>query len=478
MIGSSTNDDGGSEGAGVAYLIYGQAEDLASASLSTAVQLEGTSSEAAGYSVASVGDVNADGYDDVLIGAYSNNQAGSLAGAAYLVYGQSEELSSHSLSEHAQFTGELAGDYAGISAAPAGDVNNDGYDDMLVSAYRDGEIATDSGAVYLILGKEEAYSSVTSLSSAVKFTGVATEDFLGLLVASVGDPNADGFDDVAFLSQRDDGGPVYIGHLYIDADHDGLAGPDGVFAGVDVNDNDADNDSVETEEDCNDQDAVLDYTIEYYADVDGDMLGDAESMISECTLIVPVGYVSNSLDTNDSIPDPSNINAIVGSVNGAITVTLSNLSTTTYPVFSLTSTKKTKVLQYENTAYILVLHPNGKKIALVNPYTGEVIKRIVLSKKIKYTKNAMKLLDARNDGSVDVVVTSKKKGKVKVSLLTLNTETSALKKKDSISLTGEKKVVVTKTKAPKNTITLRSKKGKVQATFKVNSAYTLSNRPE
>ena len=81
-------------------------------------------SDDAGTSVAGVGDVNGDGYDDILIGA---SESGSSQGKAYLIFGRNSDWSNNiSLSNvNASFVGEAAGDLAGYSVAGAGDVKKD-----------------------------------------------------------------------------------------------------------------------------------------------------------------------------------------------------------------------------------------------------------------------------------------------------------------------------------------------------------------
>lgn len=194
IIGAVRNDEGGGN-AGAAYLIYGQADEHASASLSTAVKFTGeTIGGEAGVSVASAGDVNNDGFDDILIGAYEGADDGS--GAAYLIYGQAEPLESASLSTAIRFTGEAFGDGAGYSVASAGDVNGDEYDDILIGAWKNDEEASQAGAAYLIYGQSEPLESAALVTAGVRFTGVAAFDFAGTSVASAGDVNNDGFDDI------------------------------------------------------------------------------------------------------------------------------------------------------------------------------------------------------------------------------------------------------------------------------------------
>ena len=103
----------------------------------------------AGYSVSTAGDVNGDGFDDVLVGDYS--AAGSL-GAAYLTFGPitgTVDLSS----TDAVFEGEATGSWAGFSVSCAGDVNGDGYDDMLVGDPSEDTGGSNAGKGYLLYGK-------------------------------------------------------------------------------------------------------------------------------------------------------------------------------------------------------------------------------------------------------------------------------------------------------------------------------------
>ena len=81
-----------------------------------------------GYSVSTAGDVNGDGYSDVIVGAYRYS---TNIGRAYIYYGGA---SMNNVAD-VTMTGETAGDYFGISASTAGDVNGDGYSDVIVGAY-------------------------------------------------------------------------------------------------------------------------------------------------------------------------------------------------------------------------------------------------------------------------------------------------------------------------------------------------------
>ena len=110
-------------------------------------------SDSAGISVSSAGDVDGDGLDDILVGAYGNDDGGDYGGKAYLILGASLGSSSEidlSDADHS-FVGENPYDKAGYSVSSAGDVNGDGLDDILVGAYGNEDGGSDAGKAYLIL---------------------------------------------------------------------------------------------------------------------------------------------------------------------------------------------------------------------------------------------------------------------------------------------------------------------------------------
>lgn len=188
---------------GAVYLILGSVSP-ASASLSSAILYEGeTSNDNAGGSVANVGDVNADGYDDMLVGACGDGGGGDNDGRAYLILGNSSP-SSASLSTQITYSGddsqnETTG-YVGYSVAVAGDVNGDGYDDMLIGGLG---LNLFMGGAYLVLGNSSP-SDTNLPSTAILYSGVLGTDYLaGSTVAGAGDVNKDGYDDFLIGSSLD-----------------------------------------------------------------------------------------------------------------------------------------------------------------------------------------------------------------------------------------------------------------------------------
>ena len=191
---------------GGAFLVYGSASLNGTVNLADAdAKFRGGPVDVAGWSVAGAGDVNGDGFDDILVGAThvdDPTSAESGVGAAYLVYGSASLAGSMDIGDaNATFLGEDAVDLAGTSVAGAGDVNGDGFDDVLVGAPNndhDGGLFGE-GAAYLIYGGSgtDAPNGTQNLSTAaVKFLGEGDMDRAGSSVAGAGDVNGDGYDDV------------------------------------------------------------------------------------------------------------------------------------------------------------------------------------------------------------------------------------------------------------------------------------------
>jgi hypothetical protein len=115
-----------------------------------------------GFCVATAGDVNGDGYSDVIVGAYGYGDpfpAVPYIGKAYLYEGSSSGLST---SASWTATGENVNDYFGYSVATAGDVNGDGYSDVIVGAYGFGNGLADTGKVYCYYGSSSGLSTNAS----------------------------------------------------------------------------------------------------------------------------------------------------------------------------------------------------------------------------------------------------------------------------------------------------------------------------
>ena len=220
LIGAWWNDEGGAD-AGQTYLIFGEptgwAMDIPLSS-SDASFIGEAAGDLSGWSVSSAGDVNGDGYHDILISARTNDEGGSNAGQTYLIFGEPTGWSMDTplSASDASFIGEAAGDYSGYCLSSAGDVNEDGYDDILVGAWGNDEGGYNTGQTYLVLGKPTGWAMDTPLSASdASFIGEASDDRSGVSVSSAGDVNGDGYDDILIGAIYNDEGGDSTGQTYL-----------------------------------------------------------------------------------------------------------------------------------------------------------------------------------------------------------------------------------------------------------------------
>ena len=220
LIGAFKNGEAATQ-AGQTYLILGRESGWArNTPLETAdASFHGEDSgDWSGHHVAMVPDVNGDGLDDVLIGAYGNEEAGAMAGQTYLVLGRANGWApDESLAAaDASWLGEAEGDQSGQAVAGAGDFNGDGLGDLLVGAPLNAEAGHEAGQAYLVLGRDTGWALDTSLAGAdASFLGEEVSAWAGSSVAGVGDVDGDGFDDILFGAPRANDGGTQAGKVYL-----------------------------------------------------------------------------------------------------------------------------------------------------------------------------------------------------------------------------------------------------------------------
>jgi len=202
IVGAQNNDAGGAN-AGRAYVYYGGPGADATADL---ILTGATAGDLLGCSVATAGDVNGDGYADVIVGGYANDAGGANAGRAYVYYGGpgADAVADWTL------TGAAAGDYFGFSVSGAGDVNGDGYADVVVGAYLNDTGGADAGRAYVFYGGYPA-----DVTADLVLTGAVASDYFGTSVGRAGDVNGDGYADVIVGAPSNDAGGTNAGRVYV-----------------------------------------------------------------------------------------------------------------------------------------------------------------------------------------------------------------------------------------------------------------------
>ncbi len=239
---------------GAAYIVFGgltnlQSLDLADGTTDGSIDLnnlngangfkvfgeQGTLSigDRFGTSVSSAGDIDNDGFGDVIIGA---NQANGFDGAAYVIYGKDTVATPFASIINLGVTpldgtdgfvinGKGSSDFLGISVSNAGDVNGDAFGDIIIGAFTAGNTPfSNPGQAYLIFGNTRAAigASVdlslfdgTPTSKGIAFTGINDQDRAGFSVSSAGDINNDGINDLVIAAPVNTATQLRSGQVYV-----------------------------------------------------------------------------------------------------------------------------------------------------------------------------------------------------------------------------------------------------------------------
>ncbi len=186
VLAGAPHYDNGEDSEGAAFLYYGSANGLGPAP----TLLESNQAHAQmGYSVASAGDINSDGFSDIAIGApfYDNGQVNE--GAIFVHLGSPKGIKPNPA---AILEGNQSGAQFGIAIALAGDINGDHYSDLIAGANKFSQGQLNEGAAFIYYGSKAGVDPnlATTLEMNQPVSGMGTS------VAGAGDVNADGFGDV------------------------------------------------------------------------------------------------------------------------------------------------------------------------------------------------------------------------------------------------------------------------------------------
>jgi hypothetical protein len=208
------NSDGDDYRAGQVYIQLGPIGSNTDLGSSADYTLQGNDIyDNAGASIAGLGDVDGDGYDDLAVGG-PGFEDGGVNGSIWVILG-TPTAGENRLNDEAvaHLSGQSTGDAAGSVVAAAGDVDGDGYQDLWVTAPYEDEAATDAGCAWLVLGPMSGTSSIEAAAE-TKLTGVAANDLAGVALA-VGDLDGDGQPDVAISAPGADGEASDSGVIYV-----------------------------------------------------------------------------------------------------------------------------------------------------------------------------------------------------------------------------------------------------------------------
>jgi uncharacterized repeat protein (TIGR01451 family) len=220
IIGAYIYDNGQTD-EGMTFLWYGSATGLGANGTPANMDWKAESNQVSaglGVSAITAGDVNGDGYADVIIGAIFYDNGETDEGMAFVWYGSASGLGTNGTPANADWKAESDQDgaYLGASVSTAGDVNGDGYADILIgSVYYDND-ETDEGAAFVWYGSAIGLGANGNPTNPVWFLeSNQVGAWLGISVTTAGDVNGDGYADLLLGASHYDSGQVDEGFAFL-----------------------------------------------------------------------------------------------------------------------------------------------------------------------------------------------------------------------------------------------------------------------
>jgi len=218
------NNSQGGDGAGKVYLVFGKRDGWQKKNSLSEVfpmYIGEMEEDNAGAKLAAAGDVNGDGLDDFLIGCPKNDEGGEDSGAVYIIWGHrgiwKKYIHLNRLKKLGiKLIGETAYDQTGNSISMAGDVNGDGFGDVIIGSEKEGEGGKSAGAAYLLMGRKDGWNPSLDLAFIdLKIYGDKKKAKFGYSVSLLGDINGDGFSDIGVGATASSKGGKKIGRVSI-----------------------------------------------------------------------------------------------------------------------------------------------------------------------------------------------------------------------------------------------------------------------
>ena len=192
---------------GKAFVYHGSAGGLSSSPAWTA---EGNQSGAAfGFSAATAGDVNGDGFSDLVVGAFLYDLGEIDSGAAFVYHGSAAGLGTNPA--WTEGPGAPTGSGFGVSVATAGDMNGDGFSDVVVGAFQWNNGQIDEGRIFIYKGS----ASGLTLNHSWTAEGDQESALFGYPVGTAGDVNGDGYSDLIVGASGYSNGQHAEGRAYV-----------------------------------------------------------------------------------------------------------------------------------------------------------------------------------------------------------------------------------------------------------------------
>ncbi len=223
IIGDSRSSRNGKSDSGSTYIVFGHDGEFSSPLRLSPATLDGSegfvidgesANDFFGNAVGAAGDLNGDGIGDIVIGAFGSNLNGNIDGASYVIFGSTEgfaspfDLSTLDGTNGIVLNGVDANYRTGSSVSGAGDINNDGFDDLIIGAPSADPNGSSSGTSYIIFGNNSPFAHPFELSSLDGTNGFVANGkrdsqraFSGWSVNRAGDVNGDGIDDLIIGAQ-------------------------------------------------------------------------------------------------------------------------------------------------------------------------------------------------------------------------------------------------------------------------------------